>query len=226
MAIDSLAKLKSRLAYLVNRDDLATAPTWTPVTIDDALTTAVLNSTVTISRDLAKRGGSGLQETVDNSRSTALSVETVALPATIAGIKFFSIQTDPVVILRPKDYTTLINDNPSQGSGKPNAYATVGITTAYLRPIPDAVYSLRLIYFANLSNLTASTTNSVFDNHPDIYEAAGMVEIALLMEDEAAATRWRVVYDQKMNDMTTQDRISGWAAAMSGAAPSVQVTIA
>jgi hypothetical protein len=69
-------------------------------------------------------------------------------------------------------------------------------------------------------------TNPVFDAHPDIYEAAGMVELALSVEDEPAANRWRVVYDQKMNDMTAQDRNSQWAAAMSGAMPQVQVTVA
>jgi hypothetical protein len=66
----------------------------------------------------------------------------------------------------------------------------------------------------------------LFDAHPDIYEAAGMVEIALSVEDEAGATRWRVVYEQKMNDLSQSDRNSQWAAAMSGAMPQVQVVIA
>lgn len=226
MAVNSLAKLKSRLAYLANRDDLFTAPTWTLTVIDDALSTAILNTTATISRDLAKRGGTGLQETLTDALSTASGVETVALPATLAGIKYFGLRTNPALILSPNDFTTLINTNKSTSTDKPTAYATVGITTAYLRPIPDAIYALRLIYFANLADLTALVTNPIFTAHPDIYEACGMVELGLFLENEATANRWRVVYEQKMNDMTSQDRMSGWAAAMSGATPSVQINIA
>lgn len=226
MAIDTLAKLTSRVGYLANRDDLFATVTTGPTTIESAIDVAIQNATKTLSRDLSRRGGTALQEIVNDTLVTIAGTETVALPAALAGIRLFGIRTDPFVTLVPRDFVTLVNDYPSTATNKPAEYAQVAITTAYLRPIPDAVYSLRLIYFNNLAALTASVTNPIFDNNPDVYEAASMVEVALLMEDEAAANRWRVVYDQKMNDLTGQDKMSGWAAAMSGATPSVQVNIA
>lgn len=228
MAIDTLAKLKSRLAYLANRDDMFDDVSFSPATIEGNIAVSIENATRTISRDLARRGGTGLQEVVNDSLATVGGAETVDMPSGFAGVKAFVRTSDPNVNLSPRDYTSMINDSPGNTGGAPLLYSIVRGTTpkAYLRPIPDGAYTLRLIYWQNLVALTDSVTNPVFDEHPDVYEAAGMVELALSIEDHDAAARWRVVYDQKMNDMTGQDRNSQWAAAMSGAAPQVSVTIA
>lgn len=229
MTIDTLAKLQTRLAYLANRDDMFDDVAMTPATIDGNIEIAIENATRTISRDLASRGGTGLQEVVDNTLATVGGTETVTLPTGFAGAKAFIITASGSQIpLAPRDYVSMITEVPTSTTGVPSRYSIIQGTSprAYLRQIPDGVYSLRLIYWKNLVALTASVTNPVFDAHPDLYEAAGMVEIALSVNDEAQANRWRVVYDQKINDMTAQDRNSQWAAAMSGAMPQVQVVIA
>lgn len=227
MAIDSLLKLESAVADAANRDDLFDDVTaYSPAVIDGMVKRAIENATLTISRDLAARGGSGLQEVLDDTLVTAVGIETVALPATLSGIKFFAIRTNPYGILQPKAFSSLINDNPATTSDKPAAFATVALTTAYLRPIPDSAYQLRLIYWKKLVALTTTVTNPFFDGHPDIYQAAASVEIGALLQDDAFMNKWRVVYDQKMNDMTAQDKMLGWAAAISGTMPAVNITIA
>lgn len=227
MAIDSYVKLQSAVADAANRDDLFDDVTaYSPSVIDGMVKRAIENATLTISRDLAARGGSGLQEVLDDTLTTTAGVETVSLPATIAGIKFFAVKAATYQILAPKDYTTLINDNPNTTTNKPLAFSTVALTTAYLRPIPDSTYTLRLIYWKKLVALTTTVTNPLFDGHPDIYLAAASVELGALLQDDAYMNKWRVVYDQKMNDLTAQDKMLGWAAAISGAMPAVQVVTA
>lgn len=224
--IDSRAKLKSRLAYISNRDDLFDAVEFPPAVIDGELDTAIDNATLTISRDLARRGGTGLQEAIDTSITTTNGVETVTFPSDLAGIKHFAITANPERVMIGTTMDGLIAEFPTPVTGTPVKYAQVAVTTAFLRPIPDSTYTTRLIYFQKLAMLTDTTTNPIFDAYPDIYEAAAMVEISLFVEDEQATTRWRVVYDQKMNDMTAQDRSSAWAAALSGSGPTVQITVA
>ena len=229
MAINTLAKLKTRLADLANRDDLFDSIAMSPATIDSRIDTAIENATRTLSRDLARRGGTGLQEVVDDTLVTVNGTETVTLPTGFAGAKAFTLTTGGnTFTLLPRDYTSMVNESPSTVTGQPTRYAIIMGTTpkAYLRPIPDGVYTLRLIYWKNLVDLTASVTNPVFDAHPDIYEEAGLVEIAKLERDFEAAASYRVFYDQKLNDLTGQDKASAWAAAMSGAMPSVSITIA
>lgn len=227
MAIDSYIKLQAAVGDTANRDDLFDDVTaYSPSVIDGMVKRAIENATLTISRDLAARGGNGLQEILTDSLATVAGTETVSLPSTTAGIKFFAVLGSTYQILQPKDYTTLINDNPGTTTGKPTAFSTVALTTAYLRPIPDSAYTLRLIYWKKLVALTTSVTNPIFDNHPDIYLAASCVELGALLQDDEFMNKWRVVYDQKMNDLTAQDKMLGWAAAISGAMPAVQVTIA
>lgn len=227
MAIDSYVKLQSAVGDAANRDDLFSDVTaYSPATIEGMIKRSIANATLTIGRDLAARGGTGLQEVVNDALVTAAAVETVTLPATTAGIKFFAVTTNPYQILQPKDFTTLITDNASTAGGKPNAFSIVAGITAYLRPVPDATYPLRLIYWQALTALSVGVSNVIFDAHPDIYEAAACVELGAILQDDPFMSKWRVIYTQKVNDLTGQDKLAGWAAAMSGAAPSVQVVIA
>lgn len=229
MSIDSLAKLKTRLADLANRDDLFDDIAMTPATIESRIATAIENATRTLSRDLARRGGTGLQEVVDDTLSTTGGVEFLTLPTGFAGAKAFIITANGAQFpLLARDYTSMINEVPSVATGTPSRYAVVmGATPrAYLREIPDGVYTTRLIYWKNLVDLTDSVTNPLFDQHPDIYEEAGLVEICKLERDFEGAAAYRVIYDQKLNDLTGQDKASQWAAAMTGSGPQVQVVIA
>lgn len=229
MSINTLAALKTRLADLANRDDLFDQIAMSPATIDSRIETAIQNATRTISRDLARRGGGGLQEVIDDTIATTGSVEYVNLPTGYAGAKAFILYTaGNQVPLLARDYTSMINEVSVTTTGVPSRYAVVmGATPrAYLRQIPDGVYSTRLIYWKNLVDLTDSVTNPLFDAHPDIYEEAGLVEICKLERDFEGASSYRVIYDQKMNDLTGQDRASAWASAMSGAMPQVQVVVA
>lgn len=228
MAITTLAALKTRLADLANRDDLFDSIAMSPATIDSRIDTAIQNATRTLSRDLARRGGTGLQEVVDDTLSTTGGVEYITLPTGFAGVKSFIITANGnQTALLARDYTSMINDIPTTVSGTPSRYAIVMGSTprAYLRQIPDGVYTTRLIYWKNLVDLTSTVTNPLFDAHPDIYEEAGLVEICKLERDFEAAAAYRVIYDQKLNDLTGQDKNSQWAAAMSGAMPAVQVVV-
>lgn len=227
MAVDTYAKLQSAIADAANRDDLFDDITaYSPATINGMIIRSIENATSTISRDLAARGGTGLQELLIDTLTTTAGIEFVTLPDDTAAVKFFAVTTNPYQILQPKDFTTLVNDNLSTAPNKPNAFSIVSLMNAYLRPIPDSNYPLRLIYWQALASLTTTTTNPLFDAHPDIYEAAACVELGALIQDDAFMNKWRVVYTQKMNDLTSQDKLLGWAAAISGAMPSVQVNIA
>lgn len=227
MAIDSYAKLQSSIADAANRDDLFDDVTaYSPSVIDGMVKRSISNATLTISRDLAARGGTGLQEVLSDTLSTAAGVEYVDLPANTSGVKYLGITANPQSTLGPKDFTSLVNDNPNVAPNRPVSFSIVNRTRAYLRPIPDSNYPLRLIIWESLDDLAANVTNPIFAAYPDIYEAAACVELGATLQDDAFMSKWRVIYDQKMNDMTAQDKMLGWAAAISGAFPTVQITIA
>lgn len=225
MAIDTYATLQSALADTVNRDDLSADVTnFSPAQIEGAIKRAIAYSTIAIERDLIARGGHKSMETITNSLATAAGTETLTLPTGFKGARLFAITSDPYQVLEFVDPNTLFTQYPSLATAKPEKYTLIS-GVVYLRPIPDAVYSTRLIYNAALDVLSdTTTTNWLLTSHHDIYIAAGMVELCIYLENDERLQYWRGFYDQKMNDLMGDDRQVRWAAVPSK--PSLQVAIA
>jgi hypothetical protein len=226
MAIDTYAKLQSAIADTVNRDDLVSDVTsFSPSTIDGMIKRAIEYATHSVNRSIASRGGVKHQETVSNSLTTTSGSETVTLPTDFTGARTFYLSTDPITILEFVDPTTLFTQYPDSSTGKPAKYTIVGTNTAYLRPIPDSTYSMRLIYYAKLAALSDSaTSNWLLTYGPDVYIAAAMIELCFYLENDERLQYWKGKLDEGLNDLMGDDRQVRWAAVP--VKPNLQVSIA
>lgn len=226
MAIDTYDKLQAAVADTVNRDDLsADVTTFSPAQIDGAVKRSIAFAEATIRRDIASRGGNKNMETVSNSLTTTAGQETVSLPSDFGSARVFALTGSTYTVLEFVDANTLFSQYPSTTTGQPEKYTLVGSNTAYLRPVPDTAYTLRLIYSAALPSLSSSqTTNWLLTNHPDIYIGAAMLELCIYLENDDRLQFWKGYYDQKMNDLMGDDRETRWAATP--AKPNLQVAIA
>lgn len=224
MAIDTYVKLRAAVADAVNRDDLSADITaFESTTIDSTIKRAVENATNTVNRDLVSRGGHKSMETVDT--SVSVSAETATFTTGFAGHRAFILSTSPLTVLEFVDPTTLWTQYPNATTGQPEKFTIIGERTAYFRPIPDQAYSSRLVYYLKLTPLSAdSDTNWLLTSHPDIYIAAAMVELCIILENDDRLQYWRQYYDQKMNDLMGDDRNVRWAGVPTK--PSLQVSIA
>lgn len=226
MAIDTYDKLQATVADTVNRDDLsADVSSFSPATVDGMIVRSIAYATATMQRDLLGRGGYKSMETVSNALATTGGTETITLPTDFGGVRSFIVTSNPYVVLEFVDPTTLFTQYPDLVTGKPEKYTIIGTNTAYLRPIPDAVYTTRLIYNAQLPVLSSSqTTNWLLTSHPDIYVSACMVELCIALENDSRLQFWKGYYDQKVNDLMGDDRAVRWAAVPTK--PNLQVAIA
>lgn len=226
MAVDSYNKLQAALADQVNRDDLsADVTSYSPAQLDSVIKRAIEYSTATIQRDLmALNNGHKSMEAINNSLSTTGGVETLALPTDFLSARAFMTTGAPYRVLEFKDPNSLFQTYPNTTTGQPVAYTLIA-GVAYLRPIPDGAYTTRLIYNQAIPALTASnTSNWVLASHPDLYIAAGMVELALYLENETSAAIWKARYDEQLNRLMGNDKASRWATVP--VKPSLQVAIA
>jgi hypothetical protein len=227
MAIDTYDKLQATLADTVNRDDLsADVTTFSPAQIDGMIKRAIAYGTATIQRDILSRGGHKSMETVNNALTTTSGSETVTLPSDFGSVRAFMLTTNPYAVLEFVDPTTLFTQYPSTTTGKPEKYTIIGAGTVYLRPIPDSsTYGIRLVYYAHIPVLSSSqTTNWLLTSHPDIYVAAGMVELCIYLENDDRLQFWKGYYDQKLNDLMGDDRNTRWSAVPTK--PNLQVALA
>lgn len=126
---------------------------------------------------------------------TVIGTETVALPS-----DFLREPEELIACLFSQDtgeddtWTPILKDDYSvlkaryTGTGRPKHYDLIG-SSLYLRQIPDAAYTLRLLYYQQDAVITAGSTETTWlTQREDLLIAeAGMVIAAQYVRDERAA---------------------------------------
>jgi hypothetical protein len=226
MPIDTYNKLQAAIADTVNRDDLsADVTSFSPAQIDGAIKRAIAYAEKAIQRDIVARGGTKHMETVKNSLITTAGQETVSLPSDFLGARVLAVTGDPTRVLEFVDPNTLFIQYPNAATGEPEKYTIIGTNTAYVRPVPDRAYALRLIYTAAIPALSAEQTyNWLLLNAPDLYIGAAMLELCIYLENDDRLQFWKMYYDERLNALLGDDRNSRWSAVP--VKPSVQVALA
>jgi hypothetical protein len=136
------------------------------------------------------------------SLATVANVETVALPADF----LMEHEESDIEILNPDDGTYLPLDKDESGTlaryftddetgffpalGQPTAYALDG-TKLVLRPVPNAVYTIRLKHYAKAAVLTSNIENAWLANAEDvIIGETGMIIAGAYLRDTEAEARF------------------------------------
>lgn len=147
--------------------------------------------------------------------STTANDPTVSVPSDFLEMRDLHIEANPI--------HTIIYQNPSNffrntkagtlTGGYPNNYTIMGSEFQFA-PIPDAAYTLKMVYYAAPEYLSSTVSSNVFlANCPDLllYGALGEAE-PYLMNDARTAT-WAQLYDRGLNSLTISDDAAEQPAA-------------
>ena len=191
MALSNYSELQTSIAEFLNRDDLtAKIPDFI------VLAEAQMNAELRHWR-MEKRATASL-----DSQYTAVPVDFIQpVRFSITGSTISSLsQTDSKTIT---DLRTA-NNNPS---GRPTEYTILdGSIEVY--PIPDATYTLELLYYEKLDALNSgNTSNWVLTTYPNAYLYGSLLHSApYLMEDQRINT-WATFYQKAINDINAARKI-------------------
>tara|TARA_B100000212_G_C27368575_1_gene531514 strand:+ start:403 stop:1023 length:621 start_codon:yes stop_codon:yes gene_type:complete len=197
MALTNYSELQTSIAEFLNRDDLtAKIPDFI------VLAEAQMNAELRHWR-MEKRATASL-----DSQYTAVPDDFIQpVRFSIIGTTISSLsQTDSKTIT---DLRTA-NNNPS---GRPTEYTILdGSIEVY--PIPDATYTLELLYYEKLDALNSgNTTNWVLTTYPNAYLYGSLLHSApYLMEDQRINT-WATFYQKAIDDINSEAVNSKTAAA-------------
>ena len=73
-------------------------------------------------------------------------------------------------------------------------------------PIPDSAYTLKMVYYAAPSYLSATVTSNVFlANSPDLLLYASLGEAEPYLMNDARVQTWATLYDRGLNSLTVSD---------------------
>jgi|TARA_R100000329_G_scaffold30857_1_gene28558 hypothetical protein len=198
MAITTYAELKTAISNWLDRTDL-----------DDRIPEFIQLAEARHRRDFKIRR---METRV--TANTIADTEYYSLPDNFTAMRNIQLNTDPKT---PLEYLTPEQMDRVRGgstTGKPKAYSIIG-NNFQLRPIPDGIYEIEMLYFKYFTALSDSnTTNDMLTFHPDLYLYGSLVEAEPYLQNDKRVQTWAGFYDRAKNDLITtneRDRHSGVA---------------
>ena len=139
--------------------------------------------------------------------STTAGDATVSMPSDFLEMRDLHIDASPM--------QTMIYQNPSNffrnakagtsDSGYPLNYTAMGSEFQFA-PIPDAAYTLKMVYYAAPSYLSSSVSSNVFlANCQDLLLYAALGEAEPYLMNDARIQTWASLYDRGLASLTASD---------------------
>jgi hypothetical protein len=190
MSYTSYSDLKTAIAGYLARSDLTTQ-------IPDFIRLAELR----LRRDLRIR-----QMLKSVTTATVAGDSTVELPSDFLEVRDFVVIGNPVQPLNYSSPSAFNRNTRSWEIGKPLDY-TILANDFQLAPVPDAVYTVKMLYFASPTFLSDSNTSNVFlANTPDALLYAALLEAEPYLMNDARLNTWGSMFDRAMSSITRSDQ--------------------
>jgi hypothetical protein len=207
MALDSFATFKTSIANWLDRTDLTTR-------IPDFITLAE----VRIGRDLRVR-----EMETRSQMSTVQDQGYYGLPQGFLQARSLKVITgslDYDMEYRTPESMDLLNTNRFAGGTNIPRYYTVVADELRVLAKPAGIYTIEVVYYKKPDALsTTQTSNRVFENYPDVYLYATLLEAATYLRDIEGAQGWGLLYGKAIEASQTaddRDRHSGGALHVVG----------
>jgi hypothetical protein len=137
--------------------------------------------------------------------STVSGDSTVEVPSDFLEIRDFVVMTNPITPMSYSSPSTLSNDPRTSEVGVPRSY-TILANEFQLAPSPDAVYTLKLLYYSAPAYLSSSnTTNTFLTTAPDALLYASLIEAEPYLMNDARVNTWGTMYDRAIASLTKSD---------------------
>ena len=189
MSYTSYSDLKTAIAGYLARSDLTTQ-------IPDFIRLAELR----LRRDLRIR-----QMLKSVTTATVAGDSTVELPSDFLEVRDLVIVGNPPQPLNYSSPSAFTRNARSWESGKPLDY-TVLANDFQLAPVPDAVYTVKMLYFAAPTFLSDSNTSNVFlANTPDVLLYGALLEASPYLMDDARINTWGSLFDRAISSIVRSD---------------------
>jgi hypothetical protein len=190
MSYTNYTELQASVAGYLGRSDLTTE-------IPDFIRFAELR----LGRELRTRPmlNSATAPTVANDARTAL-------PTDFLEIRDLFIQGNPRRPLTYMSPSAFSREARADIVGLPVFYTILASEFQYA-PIPDAIYTLEILYYAKPTFLSSSNASNVFlANYPDALLYASLIEAEPYLINDARSQLWATLYDRAIKNISDSDQ--------------------
>ena len=148
-----------------------------------------------------------------------ISEQYVKLPVDFLGMRNIELVTNPVTPLEYRNMQNLDLYRASDATGKP-VYYSITQNNIEFAPVPDAEYTLEIVYYQKIPALVDNATNWLLDTHPDAYLYGTLMQSAPYLQADERIGIWAGKYNQIKEQITASDE----KAKFSGQTPSITFT--
>ena len=198
MAISTYAELQTSIASWLDRSDL----------------TDIIPDFIALTESRHRRDFKIRRMETRVTANTIAGTEYYTLPENYVAMRNIKLNSDPKTSL--EYLTPEIMDRLQAGSstGMPKAYS-IKCNDIQIRPLPDGVYEIEMLYYKYFTPLSDSnTTNDMLTYHPDLYLYGALVEAEPYLQNDKRLQTWASLYDRAKKDLidtNERDRHSGTA---------------
>jgi hypothetical protein len=137
--------------------------------------------------------------------ATVSNDSTIELPSDFLQVRDFVVVTNPLTPLSYSSPSALSNDPRASEVGVPKSY-TILASEFQVAPVPDGVYTVKLLYFAAPAYLSSTNTSNVFlTKAPDALLYASLIEAEPYLMNDARINTWGTMYDRAISSLTKSD---------------------
>jgi hypothetical protein len=146
---------------------------------------------------------------MENTGTTTLSAETLALPTGFRELRNIQLNTDPVTFLK---YMSPADMDMKFGgvSGKPGYYCIIGNEFQFA-PVPDGSYTVQYTYWAAFDPLATTSTNWLLTNHPDLFLYGALKHAAPYIQNDPRIVIWESLYEKALARAEVEDSKKKWS---------------
>ena len=167
--------------------------------------TSVIPDFITLAENRLRRELRIRQMLKSVTTSTVSGDATVEVPSDFLEIRDFVVMTNPITPMSYSSPSSLSNDPRTSEVGVPRSY-TILASEFQLTPIPDAAYTLKMLYYAAPAYLSTSNTTNVFlTTSPDALLYASLIEAEPYLMNDARINTWGTMYDRAIASLTKSD---------------------
>ena len=149
--------------------------------------------------------------------STVAGTESYALPTDLREIRVVKLNNSPLKVLSFLTPDNLYKSHSNTGTSTPVSYSIIG-SNIHLRPVPDSVITVEIIFGGSISALSDSnTSNTVLSRHPDAYLYGSLTAAHTFLMDETRATQYDALFTRSLTEIkkdADQARFGGGALSM------------
>lgn len=138
---------------------------------------------------------------METSFSDSMTAGLLALPSGYLALKTAYVDSSPIQSLerRPAEWVRLTYPETSD-SGVPKYIARYGGNFIF-GPYPDSAYTVKGIYYKQLTAISGAALNALFTTNPDLYLLACLAESEIIIGRDARVPLWEAKYQRILADV-------------------------